>query len=199
MKYTTTLQEILEGELHSRGFNEFWNEGRITSNDPKYVFMKKIMRYDEDVQTIVNDILFQDMSLEDKDADIKFKKMFLNRNLNKQIAYQTVEVFSSKILSDFLILEDAINYTFKNAEDLLSSGSSSSNTGKQKNGATTLPQSEIDFDLGNAVMSTADAFGMNIGEGSSKNSSNDYNTVAGVSRLYEGFLRKFDKHFLKLW
>ena len=91
MKTTTTLHEIIQSELINSGNSEFFNENQLTFFDKDYSFVQKIMRYDEDIQKICDDMFFGHISLNTKESDLKFKREFINRFYNREIGLQTVE------------------------------------------------------------------------------------------------------------
>lgn len=111
-KYTTTLMDIIQGELQKKGFNEFVNDGKLTYNDKSYAFIQKVLRFDEDVKNIVDDIIFQGFSFNDERIDRYFKESFTTRFLDREIGRQTVEAFASLVLYETIIREDYIFTVF---------------------------------------------------------------------------------------
>ena len=95
-KTTSTLLEIITGELHFLGYNEFFNNGKLTFFDDKSAFIKKVMTYDKDVEKIVTLRLFNTFEFDNAVVDKTFKQMFLNKFLDREIGFQTIEVFASK-------------------------------------------------------------------------------------------------------
>lgn len=111
-KYTTTIMDILKGELQKRGFNEFVNDGNLTFNDKSYAFIQKILRFDEDVKEIVDDVIFQGFRFNDERIDRYFKQSFVTRFLDREINRQTVEAFGTQVLHYTIIREDYIFTVF---------------------------------------------------------------------------------------
>lgn len=111
-KYTTTIMDILKGELQKRGFNEFVNDGNLTFNDKSYAFIQKILRFDEDVKDIVDDVIFQGFRFNDERIDRYFKQSFVTRFLDREINRQTVEAFGTQVLHYTIIREDYIFTVF---------------------------------------------------------------------------------------
>lgn len=111
-RYTTTLMDILKGELQKRGFNEFVNDGNLTFNDKSYAFIQKILRFDEDVKDIVDDVIFQGFRFNDERIDRYFKQSFVTRFLDREINRQTVEAFGTQVLHYTIIREDYIFTVF---------------------------------------------------------------------------------------
>lgn len=113
-KYTITIMDILKGELQKRGFNEFVNDGNLTFNDKSYAFIQKILRFDEDIKDIVDDVIFQGFRFNDERIDRYFKQSFVTRFLDREINRQTVEAFGTQVLHYTIIREDYIFTVFGN-------------------------------------------------------------------------------------
>ena len=111
-KYTTTLMDIIQSELQKKGFNEFVNDGKLTYNDKSYAFIQKVLRFDEDVKNIVDDIIFQGFRFNDERIDRYFKQAFVTRFLDREINRQTVEAFGSQVLFFTITHEDTIYTVF---------------------------------------------------------------------------------------
>lgn len=111
-KYTTTLMDIIQSELQKKGFNEFVNDGKLTYNDKSYAFIQKVLRFDEDVKDIVDDIIFQGFRFNDERIDRYFKQSFVTRFLDREINRQTVEAFGTQVLHYTIIREDYIFTVF---------------------------------------------------------------------------------------
>lgn len=158
MKTTTTLYEIIHAELIYRGHNEFFNKNQLSFYDNDYAFIKKIMRYDEDVEEIVNDKIFQNVSLETESSDKDFKKTFINRFFNREIAQQTLEAFSSQVVYTFLMREDYLNLLYDELEDYIQGKTTNDEEGKSKEKtdnrslSSDLPQNEINLNVDDTVL-----------------------------------------------
>lgn len=111
-KHTTTLMEIIQGELQRKGFNEFLNNGDLTFNNQEFQFIQKVLRFDEDVKKIVDNIIFKGFSFSDERIDRYFKQSFVTRFLDREIGRQTVEAFASLVLYETIIREDYIHTVF---------------------------------------------------------------------------------------
>lgn len=114
-KHTTTIMEILQSELQRNGFNEFVNNNHISLNDNEFAFIQKILRYDDDVNKIVNNVIFKGFKFNDERIDRYFKESFVTRFLDREIGRQTVEAFASQVLYVTLTHEDYI-YTVYGSE-----------------------------------------------------------------------------------
>lgn len=202
-KYTTTIMDILKGELQKRGFNEFVNDGNLTFNDKSYAFIQKILRFDEDVKDIVDDVIFQGFRFNDERIDRYFKQSFVTRFLDREINRQTVEAFGTQVLHYTIIREDYIftvfgselykyleNHVDYNADQIgntiedekqnqtneqtqnqnseetqnnknnqtetRDTNTDSSNVTDNREATSSLPQSEININVNNDVLSYAD-------------------------------------------
>lgn len=111
-KYTATLMEIIQSELQNMGHDEFVNNGHLTFNDSEFAFIQKVLRYDEDVQKIVNRVFFKGFKFTDERIDRYFKESFVTRFLDREIGRQTVEAFASQVLYVTLTREDYIYTVF---------------------------------------------------------------------------------------
>lgn len=100
-KHTTTVFDLLKSELIRAGESEFYTNNRVVFFDDEHSFIKKIMKYDNDVEEIVTRMFFQGEKLLSPESDKQFKKAFVNRFLNRQISRQTVEDFSSQVVYTF--------------------------------------------------------------------------------------------------
>lgn len=111
-KYTATLMEIIQSELQNMGHDEFINKGHLTFNDSEFAFIQKVLRYDEDVQKIVNSVFFKGFKFNDELIDRYFKESFVTRFIDREIGRQTVEAFASQVLYVTLTREDYIYTVF---------------------------------------------------------------------------------------
>lgn len=111
-RYTTTLFEIIESELHRQGFNEFVNNGKLTMNDNEFQFIQKVLRFDDDVKKIVDETFFKGFKFNDERIDRYFKQSFVTRFLDREISRQTVEAFASQVLYLTIQREDYIYTVF---------------------------------------------------------------------------------------
>lgn len=111
-KYTATLMEIIQSELQNMGRDEFINKGHLTFNDSEFAFIQKVLRYDEDVQKIVNRVFFKGFRFNDERIDRYFKESFVTRFIDREIGRQTVEAFASQVLYVTLTREDYIYTVF---------------------------------------------------------------------------------------
>ena len=166
---TTRIFNIVQSELIEKGLNEFVDkEGNLVYFEHDYQFMTKILKYDEDVAEIVNE-LFSGQSLNDHVFDEHFKKAFLYRFINRRINRQTIEAFRLELLSTFLTNEDYINRLYEDLDKYLTQTNTSdthnnqtntqtntgSNTSDNRTAYAELPQNNVQIDVDSTVMESA--------------------------------------------
>lgn len=212
MKITTTIYEILHSELINVGKNEFFNDNQISFYDDKHAFIKKIMRLDDDVKKIIDMRFFQNIKLYENDSDKAFKQTFLNRFLNRQIAFQTVEVFSSQVVYVLLSRFEFINTLFNNLNEFVKNKHEAESTNESTDKTdsrqlfTTLPQDEVNLDVDNTQLRYGDentiSRNKNVGESSQNNVSTTHNldNLIKTHYLIDEVFNDFDKKcFLQIW
>lgn len=126
MKTTTTLMEIVTSELINAGFNEFSfttqdAKGRpiqqLFRTDDRFTFIRKLARYDDDIDKAVDKAFFFNQKLNNIEADKYFKHMFITKFMDRQIGPQTVETFGSHLTSLMLQYEPYITELFTNVNN----------------------------------------------------------------------------------
>jgi len=174
-KYTTTLMEIIQGELQRQGLNEMINDGNLTINDPSFAFIQKVLHFDDDVKSIVDNIIFKSFRFNDERIDRYFKEAFTLRFLDREIGRQTVEAFASLVLYETIIREDYIYTVFGNElykylenhvdfnsdeiQNQISEQNTSSNgksVSDDREATSSLPQSEMNMNVDDDVLTFAD-------------------------------------------
>lgn len=121
---TTNLYNIIESELQKKGYNEYFNEGKITAFDKNFSLYHKMLKFDTDVSGIVTDVFFNGFTFSDA-VDPVFKKVFTQRFLNREINRQTVEAFTGKVLYTTYAYQEYIETVFT---DLLAYANNESTT-----------------------------------------------------------------------
>lgn len=193
-KHTTTLMEIIQGELLRKGFDEFINDGNLTYNDKSFAFIQKVLHFDDDVKAIVDNIIFKTFKFNDERTDRYFKEAFITRFLDREINRQTVESFASQVLYQCIIRENYIYTVFgndlykylDNHVDITSDNSENetyedntnntgSNTTDDRELYSSLPQSEINLNVDNDVL----LYGDDNTISKNKNTSNDESKTDG--------------------
>lgn len=169
---TTTLFKIIQSELIKLGRNEFEGKEKQTSvfDFGTFDFFKddmqftgKLFKYDDDIKLIVN-WLFSDMSLEEKEYDEHFKKMFVFKFLNRQISKQTVERFKYDVGYMFMTRQDYLNRIYRDGEKYInrlnenvsnskSKGKSNTQSDNKNDGKSETTDRGADSDLPNSTLS----------------------------------------------
>lgn len=204
-KYTTNLYYLIRSELHKRGKNEFFNDMRITISDKNHRFLYKIMKYDEDIQEVVNDTIFYGFKFDNPDLDKWFKKTFVTRYLNNKLKNQTMEHMSMLLTGYLEMHRQGLELLWVNYENIFSGGSSSATTGNKEtenNGravAQTNPQDAFNLNVRDYNFDTVDAASGNNTLGIEKSTGNvdsknfDVDDVAKALALYEHTFRSMKK------
>lgn len=225
---TTTLYKIIQSELINNGYDEFVDEnGDLIFFDNNKQITRKILLFDNDVQRVVNDLMIG-IELENPVHDMNFKKTFIYRFLNRKINRQTVEAFQFELLATFLSKQDYINAIYEDIEKFILQENSSNQTSNQNNEQQTnsnnlndsrsayanLPQSEVNLDVDNTTISTADdntvsrnkqvsqQTSNNTTNGETLNKSNQYklDELIKSSNLLSNILDEFDiKCFMQIF
>ena len=205
---TTTLFKIIQSQLINAGKTEFVNAaGELVYFNEAYQFTWKILNYDEDVQTIV-DKLFNGVSLNNRENDIHFKKMFLFRFYNRMINKQTIEAFQFELMSTLLSKLSYINSVYddlnKYLENTQTATSSNNATSDYRQAFSNLPQDSINIDVDNTVLNYANDNTINrtknIGSNDSENKSYQLANLIESGHLFDDILNEFDvKCFSQFW
>ena len=212
MKITTTPYSMIKSELINSGFNEFSSKHQLTFFEDDFQFIKKMMRYDEDVEKIVNDKFFQGIALENKDSDIRFKQAFLNRFLNRQISRQSLEAFSAQIVFTFLANEKYINFLYDEIEGYLKGQNTQKNTGDttslndNRYLQSELPQTEVNLNVDDTVLDYGNTNTISrtrdikTDDTQSESEHLDLGNLEKFNGMIEEVFNKFDKNcFLQTW
>lgn len=236
MMVTTTLFNFIKSELINKGHNEIVEENDSKYFDPPLDFLwidddkqftTKIIRYDEEIQEIMNK-MFSGLSLEDPDHDEHFKRSFLLRFVNRQINRQTIEAFQMELLNVFLMNEDYLNRMYEDIDLYVNKASVTEQENQQLNNQETdgenttdnrsafidLPQSKVNINVDDLTVSHASdntvtrnkqknnqvVSGESQGKTDTKNLQYEIDELLKSSGLLEQVLNKFDeKCFLQIW
>src|SRR5215469_15591229 len=178
-KYTTTLMEIIQTQAPTSDLYTTVNGYKqliYGSTNWKSSVISKVALYDSDIQFIVNDYLFMGLTLDDPTYDYIFKKQWVNEFINREIKWQTVNLFRNRLVAQFLKDELTVNVIYKNLTYFISdyetvsgtnqgstittgtdNSTTSLDTKTNERGATaTLPQSSVNLDVANTVLQFAD-------------------------------------------
>ena len=99
--------------------------------------MTRILKFDETVKDITTETIFTGLHLTNGDND--FKKLFIQHFLNREIKWQTLELFQSKIAATFLMNQDTLNFYYSELDRLLKRANvnDSENTGHDESESIT--------------------------------------------------------------
>lgn len=217
---TTSLFKVIQSELMKQGFNEYVNQdGNLVFFDEDAQFMTKILNYDEDIKEIMVS-LFNGVSLDDRENDEHFKKIFLYRFINREMNRQTIEAFKLELMSTFLMNKTFIEQVYNDLEKYITNENESEQINKQTVDGNTignnrqafsdLPQSSVQLDLNDDTMTTASDNTISKNkqnnnqetDGSTKNKSKSYqlDQLLQSSTIWENVFELFDeKCFLQVW
>lgn len=194
------LYDYYKSKLIEKGLNEFISDsGELILFDTEFQFTTKILKFDEDIQLITNE-LFNQLTLEDDLKDNHFKRNFLMKFIHRKIGTQTIEMFQMELMTTFLTYENYLNSLYNDLEKYIlnenistgqNSGNSSdesisNNVTKNRQAFTTLPQNNINIDLNNDVLRSADdnTISNNSTDSTTKNKSNNDSESMNNSKSY---------------
>lgn len=114
-KVTTTIYELLASEAYNEGFNDFIAPDglHLISYGDRYALINKINAYDSDVQNWAKNILFAGNNLSDPAADYFFKKEFVTLFINREIKYQTVDLWRIRLTAEMAKYDRWLSNTIK--------------------------------------------------------------------------------------
>ena len=162
--------------------------------------MTRILKFDETVEKITSETIFTGLHLTNGDSD--FKKLFLQHFLNREIKWQTLELFQSKIAATFLMNQDTLNFYYSELDRLLkrSNVNDSENSGHDESESITtgnntsktdnvsdnrsisasMPQDQYNIDVENHIAPTANSNDIsknkNVSETNANNNTTQKNT-----------------------
>ena len=162
--------------------------------------MTRILKFDETVEGITSSTIFTGLYLDYGDSD--FKKLFIQHFLNREIKWQTLELFQSKIAATFLMNQDTLNFYYSELDRLLtrSNVNDSENTGHDESESVTtgvntsktdnvsdnrsisasMPQDQYNIDVENNIAHTANSNDIsknkNVSETKADNNTSQKNT-----------------------
>lgn len=210
---TASIMDIIQSELIKKGLDEFFDsDGNFVLYDNDFQFIKKAMKYDDDVAEIVTRMFFQGFTFENKTTDNLIKKLFVNRFLNREIGRQTVDLFSSQVVYTTLVNEDYIVEIVEHLTDYVKGKSTTETTGMNQSQNDTrtllssLPQNNVNLNVEDSVLNYGDtnniARNKTSGNTDSSGESSQFNleNLLKTNGLLEQFFVKLDKHcFLQTW
>lgn len=215
MKTTTTLEEILRNEASKyHDWDDIFNNenGQLIRYGATDALIYQVSQYSDMVADLCNHAFFSSYTLSDKDADKFFKKMFVNRFLIREIGFQTVDIFRTRLIGLLLQYEQYIVNTYKNYEKMFSGHSESTTDqkgqglNKQRYAHVSLPQNNVNIDLNNDIAEYADINDLtnnsNDNKSNSKTTSDKFSpdVLRKLENVYQRVLDDFDvKLFLQVF
>lgn len=213
MKTTTSLLDIIEAKAHRLGYNAIRDEkGYFRLADDNTSIMSQVARYTDFIKECTQDEIFGGYSFKDQSTDIFFKKMFLAKFLNREIKFQTLDLFREKLVYMMISNEQWFTNVYLHYNDMfnaqgLTGGTSEAHESDETRGANaTLPQDNTGLDLGNDIVDYADntLYNKHKQDQNGKTTSNQRNYNASVieklNNIYNRKLDEFDAElFLQIW
>ena len=210
---TASIMDIIQSELIKKGLDEFFDsDEKFVLYDNNFQFIKKAMKYDDDVAEIVTRMFFQGFTFENKTTDNLIKKLFVNRFLNREIGRQTVDLFSSQVVYTTLLNEYYIVEVVEHLSDYIKGKSitqGSGNNEAQNDSRTlfsSLPQSNVNLNVEDTVLNYGDTNNIARNKATVKNASNSESSQFNLEQLLktngllEDFFIKLDRNcFLQTW
>ena len=201
MSKTPTLYDLMLAELweleKDKDIYRYDNLENLSSRTSE---MTRILKFDETVEGITTETIFTGLYLDYGDTD--FKKLFIQHFLNREIKWQTLELFQSKIAATFLMNQDTLNFYYSELDRLLtrSNVNDSENTGRDESESITkgnntsktdnvsdnrsisasMPQDQYNIDVENHIAHTANSNDIsknkNVSETEANNNTTQSNT-----------------------
>ena len=215
MKTTTTLEEILRNEASKyHDWDDIFNNenGQLIRYGATDALIYQVAQYSDMVADLCNHAFFSGYILSDEKADRFFKKMFVNRFLVREIGFQTVDIFRTRLIGLLLQYEQYIVNTYKNYEKMFSGHSESTTDqkgqglNKQRYAHVSLPQNNVNIDLNNDIAEYADINDLtnnsNDNKSNSKTTSDKFSpdVLRKLENVYQKVLDDFDvKLFLQVF
>lgn len=216
MKVTTTIYEIIQSEYWASGNDEFFNKdtNQLITQGDKNALINKIYKFDKDgdVYKICERYLFGEFDLTSPQADYYFKRMLITRFLNREIAFQTVDLFRNRMVSMLMANDQYLSNIYDNFYNIFSGGSSGTNSAsgsnvyKDRSADATLPQDKTGVDLNDDTVPYADTTHYdNNKQDTTQNGRHDSvafsaSVLAQLDNIYNKKLNEFDAElFLQVW
>lgn len=213
MKTTTTILEILQAKAARSGYNAFIaDDGTFRLADDGTSIISQIAQYSDFIKDISSYEIFGGFVFKDKNVDIFVKRLFLSRFLNREIKFQTIDLFRNKLV--FLLAENEQWFTnVYNKFEKMFDGENNSNSSDDEHslnegrGAnSTLPQDNTQLDLSSDIVEYADDTQYNRGKTDTTKNSASTSTSAStgvIQALDNVYLKKFKEFesalFLGVW
>lgn len=215
MKTTTTLEEILRNEASKyQDWDDLFNNksGHLIRYGETDALIYQVAQYSDMVADLCNHAFFSGYKLSNEEADKFFKKMFVNRFLIREIGFQTVDIFRTRLIGLLLQYEQYIVNTYTNYNKMFSgqadttTDNTSEGINKQRYAHVSLPQNNVNIDLNNDIADYADTNDLtnnsSNNQSQSRNSSTKFSpdVLRKLENVYQRVLDDFDvKLFLQVY
>ena len=115
-KCTVSIYELLASEAYKHGFNDFLDPDgfHLLTYGDNLAFINKLNTFDKDIQSWANIALFAGNKLSSTGADFFFKKEFVTRFVNREIKYQTVDVWRIALTAEMVKYDQWLSNTYDN-------------------------------------------------------------------------------------
>ena len=201
MSKTPTLYDLMLAELWElEKDKDIYRYDNLKNLESRTSEMTRLLMFDETVEEITTSTIFTGLTLTNGDRD--FKKLFIQHFLNREIKWQTLELFQSKIAATFLMNQETLNFYYGELDRLLkrasvndsqNNGSNESesittgnNTSKTDNVSdnrsisASMPQDQYNIDVENHIAHNADSNDIsknkNVSETNANNNTTQKNT-----------------------
>ena len=118
MKTTATILDLITAQASIDGYDAFFNPETNQLRENGDSLLTQIAEYTPFIQYVSSQVIFSGFSLSDKNTDRFFKEVFLNRFVNREIKFQTVDLFRSKLVNLMLTNNKWFCDTFNNFDDM---------------------------------------------------------------------------------
>lgn len=208
MKTTTTVEEILRNEASKyQDWDDIFNNksGQLIRYGGTDALIYQVAQYSEMVSDLCNHALFSGYKMADESADRFFKRMFVNRFLIREIGFQTVDIFRTRLLGLMLQYEQYIVNTYTSYDKLFRRHSESSTDqqsaamNKDRYAHVSLPQNNVNIDLNNDIAEYADTNDLRNNSNDSNSNSKSISDSFGpevlrqLENVYQRVLDDFDR------
>ena len=202
MKTTTTLEEILRNEASKyKDWDDIFNNesGQFIRYGATDALIYQVAQYSDMVAELCDHAFFSGYQLSDEKADRFFKKMFVNRFLIREIGFQTVDIFRTRLIGLLLQYEQYIVNTYINYEKMFSGHSETTTDqkgqgiNKQRYAHISLPQNNVNIDLNNNIAEYAD-----INDLTNNSNDNKSNTKTASDKFSPDVLRKLENVYQRV-
>lgn len=215
MKTTTTLEEILRNEASKyQDWDDLFNNksGHLIRYGETDALIYQVAQYSDMVADLCNHAFFSGYKLSNEEADKFFKKMFVNRFLIREIGFQTVDIFRTRLIGLLLQYEQYIVNTYTNYNKMFSgqadttTDNTSEGINKQRYAHVSLPQNNVNIDLNNDIADYADTNDLTNNSSNNQSQSRTSSTkfspdvLRKLENVYQRVLDDFDvKLFLQVY